>query len=341
MSFLPVVSVILPVYNCVSYVAEAIESILDQTYQNLEIIIVDDNSNDGTYELCKQYIDNRIHLFRRDCRMGISENLNFAFEQSLGDFIVRMDGDDISELTRIEKQVSWMQSNPEIIVSGTCVNYFGAINGSWNVPLENDEIKIGLLKTNVLIHPSVIFRRNLLMEKFGTLRVYDSNEEPCEDYWLWVKILLNNGILGNIGESLINYRYHERQVSSLKKEAQGRIVSKIRLHLLLAGLKLDIDNRERLLYQKIINDEFNFTLIDLFVYLELRKKMTDANLVTRFFSDDTFLKYWYVLDISVYNSVFSSRFSIKGCTLVELTKIFVLLDKRLFGKVIVRSFIKN
>jgi glycosyltransferase involved in cell wall biosynthesis len=341
MSFFPVVSVVLPVFNCALYVEEAIQSVLNQTYRNLELVIVDDNSDDGTYELCNSYIDKRIRLFRRDRRMGISENLNFAFEQTLGDFILRMDGDDICELTRVEKQVSWMLANPHIMVSGTSVHYFGAMNGSWHVPLENDKIKIGLLKTNVLIHPSVIFNRNLVIEKFGSLRVYDSHEEPCEDYWLWVKISLNNGILGNIDECLINYRCHERQVSSIQKEAQARISSKIRLHLLLAGLKLDIDNSERLLYQKIINDEFNFTLIDLFVYLKLRKKMTDANLITRFFSDHTFLKYWYVLDISVYNSVFSNRFSTKGCKLLELTKIFVLLDKRLFGKVIVRSVFKN
>jgi glycosyltransferase involved in cell wall biosynthesis len=341
MSVSPVVSVVLPVFNCALYVDEAINSVLNQTYRNLDIVIVDDNSDDGTYELCKLYIDNRIRLFRREYRMGISENLNFAFEQTVGDFIVRMDGDDICELTRIEKQVSWMLANPHIMVSGTSVNYFGAINGSWHVPLENDRIKIGLLKTNVLIHPSVILNRNLLIEKFGSLRVYDSREEPCEDYWLWVKISLNNGILGNIDERLINYRYHEKQVSSIQKEAQVRISSKIRLHLLLTGLKVDIDNRERFLYEKIINNEFDFDLSGFLLYLNLRKKLLDANLITRFFSDNTFREYWFVLDISVYNSVFSSKLSARGCKLIDLTRGFVLLDKRLFGKVIIRSVFKN
>ncbi|MCH4826787.1 glycosyltransferase family 2 protein [Planococcus halocryophilus] len=117
------VSVLIPVYNVENYIVEAVESILNQTYKNIEIIAVDDCSNDNTYELLHelQKRDNRIKIYKNSENMKIVETLNFAFRQSQGEYICRMDGDDISDLERIEKKLHFLKENPEFSLVGCSV----------------------------------------------------------------------------------------------------------------------------------------------------------------------------------------------------------------------------
>lgn len=118
------VSVLIPVYNVGKYVKEAIKSIQDQTYKNLEIIVVDDGSTDNTYTIVQGLAagDSRIKLFRNDKNSKIVKTLNKAFKYSSGDYIARMDGDDISELDRIEKKVAFLEANSEYDLVGCSVN---------------------------------------------------------------------------------------------------------------------------------------------------------------------------------------------------------------------------
>lgn len=115
------VSVLIPVYNVGKYVKEAIKSIQDQTYKNLEIIVVDDGSTDNTYNIVQGLAaeDSRIKLFRNDKNSKIVKTLNKAFKHSSGDYIARMDGDDISELDRIETLVKFVMANPKYDIVGT------------------------------------------------------------------------------------------------------------------------------------------------------------------------------------------------------------------------------
>lgn len=115
------ISVIMPTYNVEPYVAEAIESILNQTYSNLEFVIVDDCSTDNTFEICKQYAekDSRIKLFRNEVNSKIEFSLNRALENSTGKYIVRMDGDDVSDIVRLEKMKNFLDTNTDIKLVGT------------------------------------------------------------------------------------------------------------------------------------------------------------------------------------------------------------------------------
>lgn len=117
------VSVLIPVYNVEKYVETAIRSILEQTYRNIEIIIIDDCSTDLTYEICRRLsmTDHRIRLYRNDVNRKISFTLNRALEYANGELIARMDGDDISELDRIEKTVNFLKSNPLFDLVGCSV----------------------------------------------------------------------------------------------------------------------------------------------------------------------------------------------------------------------------
>ena len=106
----------MPVYNCAEYVAEAIQSILDQTFSNFELIIVDDKSTDETLEVTKIFSDKRIRLIEKPANTGYTESLNLGIELSRGHLIARMDGDDISMPQRFEKQVNFLFENPLVIV---------------------------------------------------------------------------------------------------------------------------------------------------------------------------------------------------------------------------------
>lgn len=120
MKFPDLISVLIPTYNVEKFVYDAVMSILNQSYSNLEIIIVDDSSTDKTYEILQSIsiLDNRVRLFRNKTNLKIAATLNFALKQATGKYIARMDGDDFSERTRIESQYIFLKNNPEFVLVG-------------------------------------------------------------------------------------------------------------------------------------------------------------------------------------------------------------------------------
>jgi glycosyltransferase involved in cell wall biosynthesis len=118
------ISCIMPVYNVENYVAEAVESILNQNYVSFEFIIVDDCSSDGTYDVCRKYAeqDNRIKLYRNSQNLKIEKTLNFALTKATGNYIVRMDGDDISAPDRFKVMKDYLDGHKDIALIGTSVN---------------------------------------------------------------------------------------------------------------------------------------------------------------------------------------------------------------------------
>lgn len=122
-SNLPLISVLIPVYNVEAFVKEAILSICNQSYKNIEIIVVDDCSTDNTYNIVAELVPNdaRIKLFKNNKNSKIVKTLNFALEQSKGDFIARMDGDDISAPQRLEKQLNFLLKHPQYALVGSHV----------------------------------------------------------------------------------------------------------------------------------------------------------------------------------------------------------------------------
>ena len=117
-NLIPTISVIMPVYNCFDYIQEAINSILNQTFSDFELIIIDDYSSDGTVDLIKKFNDPRIKLTVKSVNSGISNSLNYGLKIAKGKYIARMDGDDISFPDRFERQVKFMDLNPKVILCG-------------------------------------------------------------------------------------------------------------------------------------------------------------------------------------------------------------------------------
>ena len=116
---MPKISVLMPVYNCELYVQEAIDSILNQTFIDFELLIIDDCSTDKTVEIINNYADKRIKLTTKPHNTGLTNSLNYGLSIAQGQYIARMDGDDVSVLDRFEKQVKFLDTNPDIILCGT------------------------------------------------------------------------------------------------------------------------------------------------------------------------------------------------------------------------------
>lgn len=206
----PLVSVIMPVYNCARYVDEAIVSMVNQTYKNMEIFIIDDCSTDGTKEKVATWakLDERIKPIYKSVNTGYVESLNMAIGLSNGEYIARMDGDDISLPERIEKQVGYMASHLEVGVLGGGYKFLGT-NKALIPIVEHDKIKIGLLKESQLAHPTVMFRASMLK---NLDRLYKIDFLPCEDYEFWV-YLSSKTILQNLEDILLEYRVHSENTS--------------------------------------------------------------------------------------------------------------------------------
>lgn len=206
----PFVSVILPVYNGSQYLREAITSILIQTYDNFELIIIDDGSTDISLKVAEEFNDRRIILIRNTKNEGLISSLNKGINISKGEFILRMDADDIAMPERIEKQVNFMIDNNEVVVCGTWFEAFGNLNKIIEYPSDHEELYLNLLLTCPIGHPTVIIRSDVL--KRNNL-YYEEDYRHSEDSNLWVRIS-DFGKLANIPEVLLKYRTHEDQITN-------------------------------------------------------------------------------------------------------------------------------
>ena len=210
----PVVSVVMSVYNAEKYLDAAIRSILEQTYNNFEFIIINDGSNDRSLEIIKKYKneDDRIVLISRENR-GLISSLNEGIAKARGEYIVRMDADDISLQFRIEKQLQVMEHDKDIVVCGSWINIFGEnINEKVARYFEHDkQIKANLLVSCCFAHPSVMIRKDAFTHNNI---LYDERFKNAEDYHLWTQ-LAKVGKFYNIPEILLKYRFLETSITRL------------------------------------------------------------------------------------------------------------------------------
>lgn len=213
------ISIVIPVYNASQYLNECIDSILVQTYQNFEIILVDDGSTDNSIEIIKSYKDERICLIRN--KHNYIQSLNIGMTKAKGKYIARMDSDDIMMPNRLKLQYNYMEEHPEVDVCGGAARTFGAKEYDINVSTIEKEILSNLIFGNVLIHPTVFMKKsliNLFPQKNGVYKCYNPDYIYAEDYNLWVDLAIIGRKLGNVPDIVLNYRTGEHQVTNKKKE---------------------------------------------------------------------------------------------------------------------------
>ena len=228
----PLVSVVLPMYNAEKTVAECLDSIICQTYTNIEIIIIDDGSTDNSVGIVKSYVDKRIKIYRY--RHNYIANLNRGFLHCNGKYIARMDADDKMCLTRISTQVDVLEKYPNVSVCCSVMKKYGCTDNvkyGYNGIIPN--LKVRLLRGNFLAHPTMMFRKSVLQGNFK----YKGPYIYAEDYKLWVDMALKDVVFYNIPEALVEYRGSTNQVSYLYNEQQKMTAWLIRQELLETLIK--------------------------------------------------------------------------------------------------------
>ena len=211
----PKISVILPVYNAQSYLQESIESILNQSFEDFELIMINDGSTDGSLSIMESYTDQRIRIINQS-NAGLPISLNRAIAQARGQYLARQDADDISLPERFAKQVAYLDTNPQCALLGTWAQILvenTPTDRSLSHPHLNSDIQLKLLFFNCFVHSSVMIRKRAL-ETSG-LYPEDPEKFPPEDYDLWLRIAKHWDV-ANLPEILLQYRELPNSISRSK-----------------------------------------------------------------------------------------------------------------------------
>jgi glycosyltransferase involved in cell wall biosynthesis len=207
----PLVSVVMAVYNGEETVSDAIESMQRQTWQDWEFIVIDDASTDKTNEVLqrKSSHDTRIRVFRNKTSKGLAASLNVGWKLARGSLIARMDADDISLPTRLQKQVDFLKQNNDVTVLGTGIlvkNKEGEIVGQVSRPSSHAELRNQILYKVPFFHPTVMMRKKFLEDSGG----YNEKFLRAQDYELWSRSI-DKACYANLLEPLLQYTATEKQ----------------------------------------------------------------------------------------------------------------------------------
>jgi glycosyltransferase involved in cell wall biosynthesis len=204
------------VFNGEKYLSEAIESILTQTYSNFEFLIINDGSTDKTEDIILSYSDNRIRYIRNANNLKLIASLNIGLSCAKGVYIARMDADDVALPSRLERQVAKLEENPNIGLLGSFVETLGLFsNYEIKFLTDHDNIRLKLFFNNYLNHPSVMIRRDVLVQN----HIQYESFLHAEDYLLWLR-LASCCQIEILPEILLKYRIHGENISQVNKDFQ-------------------------------------------------------------------------------------------------------------------------
>jgi glycosyltransferase involved in cell wall biosynthesis len=237
----PTVSVLMPVYNGQRFLAEAVRSILGQSFGDLELIVVDDDSADRSPQILRRFArrDPRVRVIRHENR-GLVASLNEMIGLARGEYLARMDADDVALPGRLAMQVAYLRDHPDVVAVGGCTHWIderGFVYMDQRLPRDDTEIQEALLTgTNCFVHPAVTMRREAVLAVGG----YDPQMKECEDFDLWLR-LGERGRLANLEEFVVKYRVHGK---SMCYSAAGKHDHYIRLACQNAWRRRGIERRD-------------------------------------------------------------------------------------------------
>lgn len=279
---IPQVTVLMCVYNGSPFLKEAIESILNQTFNDFEFLIINDCSTDNSLQIIKSYNDPRIYLVENQKNIGLTQSLNRGLELAKGKYIARMDADDISLPHRLSVQVAFMDLNIEIGVCGSWVQFIGT-DDIIMFPLENEAIKICMFGSNAFAHSTVIIR-NSLFKIFSLL--YDAAHKFAQDYEIWSRAY-RCFKLANIPEVLLLYRNHPNQVTEQNSIQQHKFRDITRLNQ-LKYLGIEPTQEEAGLHLAILSNESLSTIEHVKRSQDWFLRLKSANKKTKVYDNDLF-----------------------------------------------------
>ena len=300
----------MPVYNAAKYLNETINSVLNQTFDDFEFLIIDDGSTDNSVEILYSHNDPRIKILINEKNIGYVKTLNKLIDLSKGEYIARQDNDDLSLPDRIEKQVFFLNTNKDVGVCGTNAFTFGTKTKMTRLPITDDEIRAYMIINTPFIHPSIMYRKSI----FDVLKIGKYNEDlcPAEDYAMWFEISKKTK-LANLPEPLLKYRWHDTNTSQLKKNIQIEKANNIRKEILDYTLSYQISTEESQLFEIISNPNLANEK-DLKSVEETFTKILEKNSVIGYYNDSAitnlFFYFWTKIFFKSQNIALSTKFSI-------------------------------
>lgn len=237
----PRVSILMPVYNTALYLHEAMDSMLAQTFTDFELIVLDDCSPDDAEAILDTYTDSRIVRYKGEKNAGLSNVLNVGIGMARGKYIARMDSDDVSLPNRLQVQVDYLETHPEVDLVSVGMQLFGAREDVWIREKNPEKVKINALFHSPVLHASSVWRKDSF-EKQG-LR-FRQERVPAEDYDLWTRALLKGLKLVNLPEVLYKYRMHPSQATLQTDKTSAKSGEVQQEYLRLALPSLSEKNRE-------------------------------------------------------------------------------------------------
>ncbi|MBC7914367.1 MAG: glycosyltransferase [Pyrinomonadaceae bacterium] len=328
----PLISVIMPVHNAERFLKEAIDSILNQTFSNFELIIINDGSSDTTESIILSFSDSRIRYIKNLSNLGIVKTLNNAIDIAEGIFIARMDADDISHPNRLDLQYQFMQQHPEIAMCGSHaiqIDQNGTETGMVQCLIDSEDLRISHLFNNAFIHPSTIFRSDIL-------KSYRYNEEfeNAEDYYLFSQIMSKHKVQ-NINKALLFYRVHQTSITHVNTEKMAQSRKKVHFYQLHNLLKQTPDAELLNILESISTQTYfnhSIEVYDAFFFQILAANRLYKTYPIKAFERRIKEKCFQILmvkaDSKIFHNYFISKvFSLRSLTLRQLRKMIKLFLK--------------
>ena len=277
------VTVLMPVFNGELFLKEAIESILHQTYTNIEFLIINDGSTDKTLDIINLYDDKRIRLISFEKNQGLITILNVGLREAKGKYIARMDADDVAYPERIEKQFEVFKKYPELTICSTHMSTNKKSSVYFKSILNSDEIKSRLLFDNLICHPTVMYKSALFID---SSHHYKMEFPHAEDYALWLDFI-EKGKFYIIPKTLLKYREHNAQISKTNRLTQIDSVIKAQLTI-FNKLVIKPSHEELLIHSKIFFIDYNYNLTFLIEVEKWLLKLKKQNQKTNIFNSTAF-----------------------------------------------------
>ena len=267
---MPKVSVIMPAYNAEAYIKEAIDSILGQSFSDLELIVINDCSVDSTETVILGYSDCRILYLKNEKNMGVAATLNRGLEVASGEYIARMDSDDIALPERLTQQVQFLDEHPDYAICGSSLIVFGKNQHDrpFPYPVTDKEIRANMIFNSPFAHPSIMMRAEML-KQCG--RYYDQNYEKAEDFELWYR-LLRYGKGYNFQQPLLRYRHHGKQVRTANAAEQKEAVLRLR-NRMVQEMGAGLTDEEMGVFQALCGGQRNFSRDEYRLFVSGGKKL--------------------------------------------------------------------
>lgn len=309
---MPKITVILPVYNGALYIGEAVQSILNQTYGDFELIVINDASTDHTLKVLEDFTDPRLRVVTNEQNLRVVKSLNKGLAMAQGELIARMDGDDVAHPRRFELQVAYLDAHPDVDFCGSWVQVFGSENYISKCSERHDLIKAHLFFLNSIYHPSVMFRRKSFLAH--NLQ-YDESFTNAEDYGLWAKAV-DVLQLANVPQVLLKYRVHASNVSKLQ-DSTRKLLDDIHYRVykdFLNKLQINYSEQDLQIHRQLaIREVDTSTNEQLKQYLHWLETIYTANQRTHYFEKQAL----QVVLMGCFNELLKrSRSSMQKCRLI-------------------------